>query len=87
MVKLTKEQKKQIKKTLNGGMLNFVLFKGVLYFGGFMFLFMSLFNFIIYGSEVFDESYIRFSLVIWGVAGLIFGFLMWCMINRTLKKV
>ena len=79
------KQKEKLKELVEMGKWNYVFTKGVLYFGGLMFLFFILWEKFIMGYEI-DEFTIIFNFIIWGIAGLIFGLWTWSSINKKLKE-
>ena len=67
------------------GMFNFVLIKGVLYWGGLMCLVFVLLSWLFMG-EAFDSSVVVFNIVIWGIGGLIFGLVTWYLMGKRYKE-
>lgn len=82
---MDKEQRAQIKRIIDMGMWNFVLTRGLLLWGGLMFVIMTFFQWLSMG-EYFDSSVIVFGIILWGVAGLIFGFVTWYLANKKYKE-
>ena len=82
--RLRANERIKLEETIKHGKWNFILIKGVLYFGGIMFLFMTLFDKFILGYEI-DNSTIYFNMVIWGIGGLIFGLWCWSAMKKKYK--
>src|SRR3990167_9204487 len=83
IIKMTNEE--NLKEIIEQGKWNYILTRGVLYFGGFMFLFMIFFQKFIFEVKI-DNSDIIFNFIIWAIAGLIFGFWTWSNINKKFKE-
>lgn len=70
------------KELIKEGKFEFVIKKGIFYFGGFMFLF----NYLINYGFVWNTEGIIVNLIVWGLAGLVSGLILWWWINRKLKS-
>lgn len=73
-------KKENLKEIIAQGKWNYVLTHGSRY-ALFMFLFFWFFTKFI----LEEEFYIRFNLIIWGIAGLIVGFWGWSRINKKIN--
>ena len=82
---MDKTQKAKLKELVEMGKWNYVFTKGVLYWGGIMFLLFIFIEYLFMG-EFFDSSVILFNAVLWGIGGLIFGLWTWSSINKKLKE-
>lgn len=81
---MDKKQKEKLKELVEMGKWNYVFTKGVLYWGGIMFIVFTIFGYLFY-PDVWKEM-ITFNAVLWGIAGLIFGLWTWSSINKKLKE-
>ncbi|MBM4200134.1 MAG: hypothetical protein FJ189_02480 [Gammaproteobacteria bacterium] len=78
--------------TRSRGMKRFIWRKGILGWGGFMFLTMTPFNlFLRFGTHWpspadFPIRFLLFSGILWMVAGCLFGFTTWALIERAYRK-
>lgn len=78
---MNKKQRAELKEIVDGGKWNYVLARGSMYGLG-MFLFFWFFTKFIFE----EEFYVGLNLIIWGIAGLIFGLWTWNNINKKLKE-
>ena len=76
---MDKTQKAKLKEIVEGGKWNYVLGRGSMYGLG-MFLFFWFFTKFI----LEEEFYVGLNIIIWGIAGLIFGLWTWSNINKKL---
>jgi len=83
-IKLTKEQKTRLKILKERGKWDYVLKYGVVRFGGFMFLFFLVMDFI-EKKEYLPIDYIVYPIICI-ISGLIFGTWTWHKINKKLQK-
>ena len=82
---MNNDQKEKLKELIAMGKWNYVLTKGVLYWGGIMFLVFTMFSYLFY-PDVWKELII-FNIVLWGIGGFLFGLLTWSSINKKLKAM
>jgi len=74
------------------GQLRFVLWNGLLCWGGFMFLIFMVFNHSQrYGELIavfnhFDMDLLFWNLVLWSMGGILYGFLTWHFVNRSFRR-
>jgi hypothetical protein len=66
------------------GEIRFIVVRGVLVYGGMMFIFALLFD-LYEGQALTLHSTLR-NAYIWAVAGSIFGFIQWHILERKYKK-
>ncbi|MCR4284719.1 MAG: hypothetical protein NUV97_01580 [archaeon] len=78
---MDKTQKAKLKEIVDGGKWNYVLSKGSMYGLGMFLLFWFFTKFILE-----EEFYVGLNIVIWGIAGLVFGLWTWSNINKKLKE-
>lgn len=84
--RLKVQKRIKIEELIEGGKWNFVLVRGVLMFGGFMFIAVLLFDRFVGGYGLGDIS-LSFNVVIWAFAGLLWGLYMWKFMNDKLKEL
>ncbi len=82
---MNKKQKEKLKEIIGGGKWNYVLTRGVVYFGGIMFFFFILWQKFVLEEKI-ESSDIIFNFIIWAIAGLIFGLWTWSSINKKFKE-
>ena len=69
------------------GMGNFILFKGALLWGGFMFVTMGLlFPWVRHSTREFTTLGLTISLVLWPLGGALWGALVWWFAERSYSK-
>jgi hypothetical protein len=79
---MNKEEKKKLEEILKQGKWNYVLTYGGRY-ALLMFIFFWFFTKFIFE----EEFYVTLNIIIWGIAGLVFGLWGWKKINDKSKKV
>jgi hypothetical protein len=77
---MTKQEEK-LKQLIENGKWNYVLT-----YGSFYALFMFMFFWFFTKFILEEEFYVTFNLIIWGIAGLIFGLWGWSSINKKRKN-
>jgi len=85
MKKLTSEQRKKYKEMIKQGKWNFILIRGVLFWGGIMFIYMNFFSDWKFSPET-DYFMIYLNLFLSISGGLIFGLWIWNNMNKKLKE-
>ena len=81
---MNEKQREKIKDMIKDGKWNFVTKYGV-GFGAFMFFFFIVWQKFIMEEEI-DSFTILFNLILWAIAGLIFGLWMWNIFNKKVKE-
>ena len=84
--RLKAQQRIKLEEIVDGGKWNYVWVRGVAMFGGFMFIFMTLFDKFLWGYEL-DSFVITLNFVIWAIAGFLFGLWTWKNINKKLIEL
>ena len=81
----SKKQLRQMKEIVDDGKWNFVLVRGIVFWGGGMALFMILFNKFILGEEM-NIIDINIFLIIFTIGGLIWGLIVWESMKKKIRE-
>jgi len=86
-MKITKEEQiKKLEEMIEKGKWNYVIIYGVIIFGGFMFIIMTLYYKYIMGYEI-NNFLINLNITVYAILGFIYGLWGWRSINKKLKRL
>ena len=82
---MSNHRKQKLKSVLSKGILHFVIVRGVLFWGGLTATIISAINYF-YHNKPIAES-ISSNFIIYPIAGIFFGLLLWFVFNNQYNKL